>query len=385
MSHQKIYTYGKQSISWRDIWEVVKVLRSPWLTQGPKIKEFEDALCAYTGVQYAVMVSSGAAALHLAALCMNINPGDEVITSPITFLASANCILYAGGVVKFADIDPTTACIDPRETEKQITPKTRGIIPVHFAGHPCDMEQLAALAQRRNLFIIEDGAHAIGSEYKGSKIGACKYSDATIFSFHPVKTITTGEGGAITTNNKDMYEKLLRLRSHGITKDPLVLTKNDGLWYYEMHDLGFNYRMSGMQAALGLSQLKRLEGFVQKRKEIVAFYRKAFAGDDRFALLEEKDYATKVAYHLCPLLINFAKVSTSKKEIFNALQQQGINLQVHYIPVHTQPFYQKLGFKNGDCSVAEAYYKKTLSLPVYPGLKGNDLEFIVETIKELAA
>lgn len=384
MQKKQPYSYGKQSIAWADIWAIVKTLRSPWLTQGPTIKEFEDALCTYTGARYAVAVSSGAAALHLAALCMNIKPDDEVITTPMTFLASANCILYAGGKVVFADIDASTACIDPKEIEKRITPKTRGIIPVHFAGHPCDMDYISQIAKKHNLFIIEDAAHAIGSEFEGTKIGACTYSDATIFSFHPVKTITTGEGGAITTNNKEIYEKLLRLRCHGMTKDPQVLTKNDGPWYYEMHDLGFNYRMTDMQAALGISQLKRLEKFAQRRREIVTYYKKAFTSDQRVSFLEEQD-GVVAAYHLCPLLINFEKTALTKKEFFQKLQQHGISLQVHYIPVHMQPFYKKLGFKAGAYPHAENYYKKTLSLPLYPDLRDKDLDSIVHTIKRLLA
>lgn len=382
MKSLKTYTYGKQSISWGDIWEVVKVLRSNWLTQGPKIQEFEKALCDYTGSKYAVVVSSGAAALHLTMMCMNLKPTDEVITSPITFLASANCVLYVGGKIKFADIDPRTACIDPNEIEKHITSNTRGIIPVHYAGIPCDMEKISVIAKKHNLFIVEDAAHAIGSEYKKSKVGSCKYSDMTIFSFHPVKTITTGEGGAITTNNKEFYERMLRLRSHGITKDPALFTKNDGPWYHEMHELGFNYRMTDIQAALGLSQLKCLNKFAQRRKEIVDFYKNAFVDDNRFSLLEEHSDC-KVAYHLCPLLVNFDLIKSSKKEIFKRLQENGLNLQVHYIPVHTQPYYQGLGFKKGDFPKAEKYYEQTISLPLYPDLKDKDLVKIIKIIKNV--
>jgi dTDP-4-amino-4,6-dideoxygalactose transaminase len=245
------------------------------------------------------------------------------------------------------------------------------------------MKKIKDIADRNNLFVVEDAAHAIGSEYKGDKIGSCKYSDMTIFSFHPVKTITTGEGGAITTNNKELYEKLLLFRRHGVTKDPEILTKNDGLWYYEMHELGYNYRITDIQAALGISQLKRLDKFTQKRRQIVEWYKKLFSIDERFSLLEEKDYS-KACFHLCPLLIDFDKINISKKELFTKLQEKGLNLQVHYIPVHTQPYYKNLGFNDGDFPKSEEYYKKALSLPLYVDLNYSDVTQIVKIIKESA-
>ncbi len=382
MSCKKIYPYGKQSISLQDIWEVIKVLRSPFLTQGPKVKEFEKTLCNYVGAKYCVVVSSGAAALHLAMLSLGLKSGDEAITSPNTFVASANSILYAGGMVKFADIEESTANIDPEEIKKQITPKTKAIIPIHFAGQSCDMERIGKIAKEHNLFFVEDAAHAIGSEYKGSKVGSCKYSDMTIFSFHPVKTITSGEGGAIMTNNSELYEKLLMLRTHGITKDSTKFTRKDGPWYYEQQMLGFNYRLTDIQCALGISQLKRIDKFIRRRREIVDFYKKEFAGDERFSFLEEKEYS-KAAFHLCPILINFDLIKSSKKELFTKLQEQGLSLQVLYIPVHTQPFYQKLGFKFGDFPKAEKYYQKTIVLPLYPDLKDSDLKYIVKTFKSV--
>ena len=378
----KKYTYGKQSISLRDIWAVIKTMRSSWLTQGPKVKEFEQALCNYTGAKYAVAVANGTAALHLTALCLDLKPGDEVITSPNTFLASANCALYAGGNIQFADIEPETANIDSREIEKKITSKTKAIIPVHFAGQSCDMEKIYKIAQKHNLKIIEDAAHAIGSTYKNNKVGSCKYSDMTIFSFHPVKTITTGEGGAITTNNKDTYEKLCILRTIGITKNPKLLTKNDGPWYYQTHHLGFNYRLSDIHATLGISQLKKLDTFKEKRRKIVEIYRNAFANDKRFSLLKEKKYSN-ASFHLCPLLIDFEKTNLSKKQFFEKLQKAGLFLQIHYIPVHTQPLYKKLGFKEGDFPNAERYYEKTISLPLYPSLKKKDVDHIVKIIKKI--
>lgn len=383
MFSKKIYSYGKQSVSLRDIWEVVKVLRSDWLTQGPKIKEFEAALCEYTGAKYAVVVSNGGAALHLCMLALGIKSGDEVITTPNTFLASAGCVLYAGGTVKFADIDLETACIDPEKIKEQITSKTRGIIPVHFAGQSCDMQSIYNLTRQHNLFIVEDAAHAIGSEYKGKKIGACEFSDMTIFSFHPVKTITTAEGGAITTNDKELYEKLLLFRSYGITRDSQKMSHCDGAWYYQMIELGYNYRMTDMQAALGLSQFNRIDKFIKRRREIVEIYKKLFAGDERFSFLQEREYS-KSAWHLWPILINFEKIKINKKDLFEKLKQAGLYLQIHYIPVHTQPYFQKLGFKVGDYPKAEKYYEQTFSLPLHPGLSDRDIKKIVGVIKRLA-
>jgi UDP-4-amino-4,6-dideoxy-N-acetyl-beta-L-altrosamine transaminase len=378
----KHYYYGKQSLSLADIWAVIKVLRSPWLTQGPKVREFEQALCDYTGAKYCVVVANGAAALHLALLSLELPQGAEGITSPNTFVASANAILYAGGSVRFADIEESTANIDPEEIKKQITSKTKVLIPVHFAGQSCDMEKIQRIAKEHNLFIVEDAAHAIGSEYKDSKVGSCKYSDIAIFSFHPVKTITSGEGGAIMTNNKALYEKLLMLRTHGITKDPNKFTKNDGPWYYEQQLLGFNYRLTDIQCALGISQLKRLDSFVKRRREIVDFYKKTLEQDERFSFLEEKNYS-KAAFHLCPILINFECVKTNKKDLFEKLQKNGLHLQVLYIPVHTQPYYQKLGFAWGDYPRAERYYQKTMALPLYPSLRDRDLKKIVTILKRI--
>lgn len=367
------YSYSKQHVTLSDIWEVIKVLRSPFLTQGPKVKEFEQAICDYTGAKYAVAVANGTAALHLCMLVLDLKPDDEVITSPNTFLASANCVRYTGAQVKFADIQEKIACIDTNEIENQITTKTKGIIPVHFAGISCDMEKIKIIADKHNLFIVEDAAHAIGSEYKGGKIGSCKYSNMTIFSLHPVKNMTTGEGGAITTNSKELFEKLLTLRSHGMTKGEL--------WKYEMHSLGYNYRLTDIQAALGISQLKKLDKFKEIRRKLFNLYKQELVGDERFSLLEEPEYSD-ACYHLCPLLIDFNKIKTTKEELFNKLKKRGLNLQVHYIPVHTQPYYKNLGYKEGDYPKAEEYYRKSLSLPLYPSLNYSDIKHIVKIIKE---
>ena len=382
LNSKKKYTYSKQDVSLGDVWEVVKVFRSGWLTQGPKIREFEKALCDYTGAKYCVLVANGTLGLQIAVQALGLKPGFEGITTPITFLASANCILQNGGVVQFADIEPDTANMDVAELEKKITDKTKVIIPVAFAGQPCDMEKIYALAQKHGAYVIEDAAHAIGSDYKGQKVGSGKYADITLFSFHPVKTITSGEGGALLTNNKEIYEKLQMMRTIGVTKDPKKMTRNDGPWYYEMQYLSANERITDFQAALGASQLKRLESFKAKRRMLVQAYRDAFANDPRFSLLKERSYSNG-CFHLCPFLINFEKVSKDKVQIFNELKRENLFLQVHYIPVHTQPYYQNLGFKKGDFPKAEKYYEKTLSLPLYNKLSKSDVIRIAGIIKKV--
>lgn len=372
-------TYAKQSISKKDVKAVVRALRSDFLTQGPEIKKFEDALCAYTGAKYAVCVANGTAALHLAALALDLPAGSEGITSPITFLATANCMHYVGATIGFADIEKSTANIDPEKIK--VSHRTKVLIPVHFAGQSCDMQQIHEIAKKNNLYVIEDAAHALGSEYKGKKVGCCEYSDMAILSFHPVKNITSAEGGAIMTNNEQFYRKLLELRVCGMTRDPKRLTKEVGPWYYEMHSLGFNYRMTDLQAALGRSQLSRIDLFAKKRREIVSFYHEAFEFDHRFNFLEEKP-ESKAMWHLCPLLIDFDNMSVTKRQVFERLHQKDVHLQVHYIPVHMQPYYQKFGFEEGDYPQAESYYRKTISLPLYPDLKIRDLKKIIRFIKD---
>ncbi len=377
--------YSRQYIDEEDIQEVVKVLKSDFITQGPKIPEFERKLVDYCGAKYTVAVNSGTSALHIACLAAGIKPGDEVITSPITFVASANCVLYCGGKPVFADIQEDTINIDPHEIKKKITSRTKAIIPVHFAGHPCDMEEIQAIAKEHNLVVIEDAAHALGAEYKGSKIGSCKYSDMTILSFHAVKHITTGEGGAVLTNDKKYYEKLLMFRNHGITKDKSRFTLHDsrlmGDWYYEMQTLGYNYRMTDIQAALGISQMKKLDSFVKRRREIAAIYHKAFRDNPYFDIPTENDYAYS-SYHLYPIRLK-DKYKTMKREIFVKLREKGLGIQVHYIPVYWHPYYKDLGYRKGLCPVAEDFYQREISIPVYPAMSDKDIKHVIEKVNHI--
>jgi UDP-4-amino-4,6-dideoxy-N-acetyl-beta-L-altrosamine transaminase len=371
----KIFGYGHQNITEDDIAAVTAVLRSDYLTQGPKLEEFEADICRYTGAKYCVAVSSATAALHIAMLAAGIKNGDEVITTPNTFVASANCARYVGADVAFTDIDSATANIDVNKIS--VNDKTKAIIPVHFAGQSCDMEAIQKLAGKSGAAVIEDASHAIGSEYKGTKVGSCAYSDMTIFSFHPVKTITTGEGGTITTNDEKLFEKLRHFRAHGITKDSKKMSRCEGPWFYEMQELGFNYRMTEMQAALGISQLKRLEVFKQRRRAIVDLYKKLLNSDSRVRFLREEKYSC-ACFHLCPVLIDFEKLKIKKETFFEELRIAGLNLQVHYIPVYWQPYYKKMGYEEGLCPNAEKYYRQAVSLPLYPDLSDADVEEIVD-------
>ncbi len=375
--------YGKQYIDQQDIDEVVAALKSDFLTQGPAVAKFEKAICDYTGAKFCVAVSSATAALHIAVTALGVEHGKEGITSPNTFVASSNCLVYNSLKPVFADIEKITYNISPIEIEKKITPDTKIIIPVHFAGRSCNMVKIKDIAEKSKLYVIEDAAHAIGSNYPdGSKIGNCRYSDMTIFSFHPVKTITTGEGGAITTNNKDLYNRLLMLRSHGITRDPQLLTKNPGPWYYEMHECGFNYRITDIQAALGFSQLKKLDAFKKRRNEIIAEYNKAFASLDW--IYGPAEDISDSCFHLYVVQMDFEKLGTSRATVIEVLRNKNIGTQVHYIPVHTQPYYKKnFGYKWGDCPVAEEYYSKALSLPLYPGMSNEDVKYVINQIKRL--
>ncbi|MBI5588135.1 MAG: UDP-4-amino-4,6-dideoxy-N-acetyl-beta-L-altrosamine transaminase [Deltaproteobacteria bacterium] len=374
-------SYGRQTIDEDDVRAVVNALTSEMLTQGPLVEEFEEALASHTGARYAVVCSNGTAALHIACLAAGLGKGDGVITSPNTFLASSNAPVYTGATPIFADIDPATNNIDPAEVEKKLSynSNVKAIIPVHFAGVPCDMERISAIAKDKGLTIIEDACHALGAERRGSdgkwkKVGSCAHSDMTVFSFHPVKSITTGEGGAITTNDKRLYERLKTLRSHGVTKktDDFV-NGEDSPWYYEMQELGFNYRLSDIQSALGISQLKKLGRFIKRRKEIAGLY-SATLEKYPFIKIPTVSDCIRSAHHLYPVSIEFDEIGVSKKEWFRLMRKIGINLQVHYIPVHLQPYYrQSFGYRPGDFPKAESFYYKEVSLPIYPLLTDEDV------------
>lgn len=372
----KLIPYGRQTIDEEDIKAVVDVLKSDFLTQGPKVQEFEGALASYCGARYAVAFSSGTAALHAAYFAAGIGSGDEVITSPITFAATANAALYLGARPVFVDIEPDTANINIKLIEMAVTKKTKAIVPVHFAGLPVDLDPLLDLAERNGLIVIEDACHALGAKYRDKKIGSV--SDMTVFSFHPVKSITTGEGGAVLTDNKSYYEKLIMFRTHGITKDASKLeNESHGDWYYEMQFLGYNYRITDIQAALGVSQLSKLDSFIEKRRTIATYYNEKFAGKPFFDTPPERDYA-RSAYHLYPIRLK-DKYAQQKKEIFSMLRERGIGVQVHYIPVHVLPFYRKSGDKVL-CPVAEDFYRREISLPIHPALTAEDMNYVAETI-----
>lgn len=377
-------SYGKQWIDQDDIDSVVEVLKSDFLTQGPKVEEFEEKICDYTGAKYCVAVSNGTTALHLAVAALDIKKNSEGITTPITFVASANCLIYCGLKPIFADIDEKTYDIDPEEIRKKITAKTRVIVAVDFAGQPAEMEKISEIAKEGSLYVIEDAAHAIGSVYAdGSKVGSCKYSDLTTFSFHPVKNITTGEGGAITTNNEKLYQRLLLLRSHGITKNPSLLSQNPGPWYYEMQELGFNFRMCDIQAALGVSQIRKLDDFKIRRQEIVAKYNEAFKNLQNVKVPFE-EVGLSSAFHLYVLKIDFAKIDKTRAQIMGELKAKNIGTQVHYIPVHLQPYYKKtFGLKKGDYPKSEKYYAECLSIPLYPKMTDYEVETVIKAIQDI--
>lgn len=378
-----ILPYGRQSIDASDVVAVVRVLKSPFLTQGPVIEAFEQALCAYTGAKYCVAVANGTAALHLAVAALGLNKGCSGVTSPITFLATANALVYNGINPLFVDIDPQTANMSVDALTQVIRKDTKVIIPVHFAGRAAAMKEIAAVAARKKCFVIEDAAHAIGSHYSdGGCVGNCMYSDMTIFSFHPVKTITTGEGGAIMTNDKRFYDCLCRLRSHGITRDPLLMKKSPGSWYYEMRELGYNYRLTDMQAALGLSQLKKLDRFVARRRQIVARYNKTFNGCSWIRPVSSDD--ERCAYHLYVVRIDFKKFRISRRDLMQKLASSGVGTQVHYIPVYRQPFYQqKFKFSSKNFPQAEKYYEECLSLPLFPAMTDKEVDRVSGTIKNI--
>ncbi|MGZ0087102.1 UDP-4-amino-4,6-dideoxy-N-acetyl-beta-L-altrosamine transaminase [Caldibacillus thermoamylovorans] len=373
---ESFLSYGQQWITDEDVEAVVTVLKSPFLTQGPKIHEFERKVADYVGAKYAVAFSNGTAALHGACFAAGIGEGDEVITTPITFAATANAVLYCGGKPVFADIDDRTYNIDPKEIRKHITPNTKAIIPVDFTGQPADMDAIMEIANEYGLIVIEDGAHSLGAEYKGRKVGTLAHM--TMFSFHPVKPVTTAEGGLIVTDSAEYYEKLKRFRSHGIIKHNL--SRDEGPWYYEMVDLGYNYRMTDLQAALGLSQMDKLDRFIERRREIADMYNEALKTMDSVILPMQLE-GTQSGWHLYVLQLKLDKLKRGRREIFENLRAENIGVHVHYIPVYWHPYYRKIGYRKGICPKAEHWYEQALTLPIFPKMTDKDVNDVIEAVK----
>lgn len=380
--------YGKQDINQADIDAVVDVLQSDFLTQGPVIAKFEQALCNYTGAKHGVAVCNATAALHIACLALGLGKGDWLWTSPVTFVASANCGLYCGAKVDFVDIDPKTYNMCPDVLESKLTQAKKDgclpkiVIPVHLCGQPCDMEKIHSLSKEYGFKIIEDASHAVGGSYRHSKIGSCRYSDITVFSFHPVKIITTAEGGIALSNDKQFADRMDRLRSHGITRDESLMTHaSDGGWYYQQVALGFNYRMTELQAALGLSQLDRLDEFVAKRHQLAQRYNGLLA--DLPLNLPWQLPETYSGLHLYPIRLQLDKINKTHAQVFDELRQNGIGVNLHYIPVHTQPYYQAMGFKVGDFPKAENYYQEAISLPMFSKMTEGQQDTVVAELKRV--
>jgi len=374
-------SYGKQYIDDEDIAAVTEALRGKDITGGPKIDELEKMLCEITGAKYAVAVANGTAALHLAAMAAGVQAGDEVIVSSITFAASANCVLYCGAMPVFADIRPDTYNVDPASVRNLITPETKGIVAVDFTGQSVENDELRAICKEHNLFFIEDAAHAIGTKYRGKPVGSL--ADMTCFSFHPVKTVTGGEGGAITTNDERLYHRLIRLRTHGITRNRNEMVHpTDAKWYNEQVELGYNYRLTDFQAALICSQLKKLSLFSQRRKEIVEKYNKAF--EDMPEIFVQKEIPqSETTRHLYILRLNLDRLNCDRRQFFDALWAENICPQVHYLPVYWHSYYENMGYVKGLCPNAEAYYNEVMSIPLYYSLTDDDVEDVVCAVKKV--
>ena len=374
--------YGHQYLNQADYDAVLDVLKSDYLTCGPKITELEAKLCEITGAKYAVACSNGTAALHIAAMAAGIGKGDELITTPITFAASANCVLYCGGTPVFADINEKTYNIDPDSVEAHITPATKAVVAVDYTGQAVELDRLRAICKKYNLVLIEDAAHSIGTKYNDMGVGSI--ADMTTFSFHPVKTVTGGEGGAVLTNNEEYYKKLLLYRSHGITRaQDLMEHEIDGPWYYEQIDLGYNYRITDIQAGLIISQLDKLPMFSARRKEIVARYNEAFTKNDAI-IVQEEIPESDTTRHLYILRINPEKLTINRREFFDALAAENVCCNVHYIPVYYFPHYEKLGYKKGLCPKAEKLYDEMITLPLYYGMSDQDCEDVIKAVEKIA-
>lgn len=379
--------YGRQDISQADIEAVLDVLKSDFLTQGPLVPRFEQRVAQHVGASHAVAVNSATSALHIACLALGLGPGDRLWTTPITFVASANCGLYCGATVDFVDIDPRTYNLCPQALARKLQQaEQEGTLPkvvvaVHLCGQPCEMQAIHALAQRYDFRIIEDASHAIGGKYRGEFIGNCRYSDITVFSFHPVKIITTAEGGMALTNDAELANKMALLRSHGITRDPAQMTHEaDGPWYYQQIDLGFNYRMTELQAALGNSQMERLEAFVARRHQLASRYDDLLADLPVTTPWQHPDGYSGL--HLYVIRLQLDKITRTHRQVFEALREQGIGVNLHYIPVHTQPYYQRMGFRKGDYPEAERYYAEAISLPMFQTMTEAQQDEVVSALKE---
>ncbi len=378
---EEFLPYSTQWLNDKEIEEVVDSLKSSWITTGPKVRLFEEKFKKYIGSKYAIAVNSGTAALHISTSSIDIKPGDEVITTPLTFVASANCVVYRGGTPIFADIKKDTYNIDPNEIKKKITPKTKAIIPVHFTGQPCDMDEINEIAEEKDLYIIEDAAHAIDAEYKGKKIG--DISDLTIFSFHPVKNITTAEGGMVTTNNDELYEKLLMFRTHGISKDAEKRFGKSGGFYYDMQFLGFRYNLSELHASLGIHQLDKLKSFQKRRREIVKIYDKELHTIEEITTPFVKK-SVKHSWHIYVIQLNLEKLKVDRNYIYRALREENIGVTVHYIPVHYHTFYQnKFGLKKGMLPNVEWLYPRLLTLPIFPKMSDDDVYDVINALKKV--
>lgn len=378
---EKKIGYGHQYIDDADIQAVVDVLKSDYLTCGPKIEEVEAKLCRITGAKYAVLIGNGTAALHAACFAAGIGPGDEVITTPITFAASANCVLYCGGTPVFADINPETYNIDPESVEKCITKRTKAVVAVDFTGQAVELNRLREICDKHGLVLIEDAAHSLGTKYNGRPVGSI--ADMTEFSFHPVKTCTAGEGGAITTNDDALYQKLMLFRTHGITRDPEWMEKpSEGGWYYQQVTLGYNYRMTDIQAALLSSQLDKLDMFAARRKALVKRYDEAFEMMPEI-IVQKEIPASDTVRHLYIIQLDLDRLKCGRREIFDALQAEGVGVNVHYIPTYSFPHYQRLGYQMGACPNAERLYERIISIPLFYSMTDEQQEKVIEAVKKV--